>query len=236
MRVIFLAVAILLAGCSQVDDSAPTVITEREQLADVPADLTGTIDVTGAWWNEPTQFHLDGDDTPWRLDVDADGIMEYEGDGLPAEVEHVFDRVGARAAVLYAHGGQILAVTEYVIEGPEPLVEWAEMRLIAHSMKGITQHRDCVGLITGEPEMDCIVLSLDADGMHYLLGGGPNPWVTFLETCDVASASLEFNRGESLGGQVPEGAGCAVVWAYGADFGNIGIAVGPPGSDLKQYV
>ncbi len=165
----------------------------------------------------------DGDVLSWHLDVDGDGVIDAEGEELPAVHEAELE-AGEYTAWLIVSDGTANATSEatFLLEEAaadpawEPVVlEGAVDFSCEHCWSGSLTPVHCIGLQADANGYDCRWFTLDASyiGHPFTAEADDDGDVLFQDTCGGNDIEVFENAGNEAG-VVPAGAGCAVLWNY----------------------
>lgn len=173
----------------------------------------------------------DGDDLAWTLDVDDDGTPDAQAAApatFPVETNFTYTAAGVFNVTYRVTDGAKTAIYHVLITvtvtapppGPTwtPIHEERDVSLPCTQCSGVGSPAS-IGFNVGNDGLDATWVDLppEAAGHAFLVdGGAADPDGEFLTECDPAAAPV----GPFLGaignesGEVPEGAGCLVVWSF----------------------
>lgn len=200
------------------ENRAPTAqLTAPSHQGDAPFNVTFRLDGSDD----------DGDELAWTLDADGDGVTDAEGMELPTQVVHLFDEPGLYTAALNVTDGTLhtattlqINVTEAGPAGPEfPLSFSGDVvaSCIACQEVGGTAS---LGFNAGEAGLDSTWFELPVGVAGHAFqtseSADLDSDVEFFETCSADAASVGSFRSIDAheSGEVPNGAGCAVLWTW----------------------
>lgn len=247
MRVLLALVLLLagLSGCSDGDASeppepqaqdpavAPDAVPSHPGGDGIPPFRVKTSTVPGTELGILFRIQVQGETAglEWSLDADGDGSADAGGGSLPADVDHVYERAGSYDAVVTVLRNETSRDLTVPVEVVESVVLRGTTTVVSGPHKRETGHTDCAGFQAGEDGLDCIWFGLDGtDGWRFAARtepGAPSADVEFLTACDArATASLGIHV-DNADGTVPEGAGCALLWAFGANTATLTLTLTP---------
>ncbi len=218
---------------SQVSEAPSNGSIPQPPVAELHASvLEGTAPLTVVFGLNGTD--ADGDALSWSLDIDSDGLAEYEGSALPSSAEHTFDAGGYAVTLSVTDGTHVVNVTTNITAFPMEVAAsgWTftgDVDGPCGTRCGTVRGHTCEDFMDGTPNGNCVWFEMpeEAIGQSFTIEStAGDPDAQFVETCDFSSnspvvAAQERVQGNHYyaefgpeAGTVPEDFACVIIWEF----------------------